>query len=74
MTVDGSPAALEKVKGVYNLTTDAGRVTFSVDDTAMPDVLKTLAGMDPRGLVSEPPSLEELFLRHYGVSDGVEAK
>ena len=74
VTVDGSPAALEKVKGVYNLTTDAGRVTFSVDDTAMPDVLKALAGMDPRGLVSEPPSLEELFLRHYGVTDGVEAK
>jgi ABC-2 type transport system ATP-binding protein len=34
----------------------------------MADVMKTLAVLGPRALVSEPPSLEELFLRHYGAT------
>jgi ABC-2 type transport system ATP-binding protein len=67
VTLDGSPAALEKLAGVHELTTHGKRVSFSVDDTAMSEVMRTLAGLGPRGLVSEPPSLEELFLRHYGV-------
>ena len=30
------------------------------------DVLAVVATMRPRSLVANPPSLEELFLRHYG--------
>jgi ABC-2 type transport system ATP-binding protein len=29
--------------------------------------MTALAPLGPRGLISTPPSLEELFLRHYGV-------
>jgi ABC-2 type transport system ATP-binding protein len=70
VSLDGSPAALASLPGVHDLVVEGSRVAFSVDDDAMPEVLKTLAGLGPRALVSEPPSLEELFLRHYGTSEG----
>jgi ABC-2 type transport system ATP-binding protein len=66
VTLDGSPARLQQLGGVHDITVDGARITFSVDDAAMPEVLRTLAALGPRALVSEPPSLEELFLRHYG--------
>jgi ABC-2 type transport system ATP-binding protein len=68
VSLESSPAALERIGGVHDVTVDGSRVTFSVDDSSMSDVLKTLATLGPRALVSEPPSLEELFLRHYGVA------
>ncbi|HEX3679882.1 MAG TPA: DUF4162 domain-containing protein, partial [Galbitalea sp.] len=68
VSLEGSPAALERLNGVHDVTIDGSRVTFSVDDSSMADVMKTLAGLGPRSLVSEPPSLEELFLRHYGAT------
>ena len=67
VTIDGDPAALGKVPGVHNLAVDNGRASFSVDEDALPGVMKALAPLGPRGLISTPPSLEELFLRHYGV-------
>ena len=38
----------------------------SVDDARLPAVLPVLGALGVRGLVVAPPSLEELFLRHYG--------
>ena len=67
VTIDGNPAALSAVQGVHELTADGPRVSFSVDDGALPGVMTALAPLSPRGLISTPPSLEELFLRHYGV-------
>jgi ABC-2 type transport system ATP-binding protein len=67
VTIDGDPAALAAVDGVYELTAEGSRVSFGVDDGALPRVMKALAPLDPRGLISTPPSLEELFLRHYSV-------
>ena len=37
-----------------------------VDDAELPAVLAAVARLQPRSLVANPPSLEELFLRHYG--------
>jgi ABC-2 type transport system ATP-binding protein len=68
VTVDGSVEPLRKLAGVHELTVDGDRVSFSVDESAMAGVMRALAGLSPRGLVAEPPSLEELFLRHYGVT------
>jgi ABC-2 type transport system ATP-binding protein len=64
VTIDGDPAALSAVDGVYDLTADGSRVSFGVDEGALPRVMKALAPLGPRGLISTPPSLEELFLRH----------
>jgi ABC-2 type transport system ATP-binding protein len=67
VTIDGDPAALAAVPGVHGLAADGPRVSFSVDENALPGVMMALAPLGPRGLVSTPPSLEELFLRHYGI-------
>jgi ABC-2 type transport system ATP-binding protein len=69
LTLDGDASALASIAGVHDLTFDGVRATFAVDDAALPAVLKALAPLGPRALVSTPPSLEELFLRHYGVTD-----
>ncbi|SFF26100.1 ABC transporter ATP-binding protein [Blastococcus tunisiensis] len=60
--------------GVHDLRHDDGRVSFDVDTDALDGVLRHLAGLGVRGLTSTPPTLEELFLRHYGdelAEDGV---
>ena len=41
------------------------RARFTVDSAAVPGVLPELARLNVSGLRIEPPSLEELFLRHY---------
>ncbi len=45
---------------------EEGRARFTVDSDAIPAVLPVLAQRSVAGLRIEPPSLEELFLRHYG--------
>ncbi len=65
-TVEGDPRTLEAVGGVHDLRVDGDTVTFDVDDTHMNTVMSALTGLGIRSLVSNPPSLEELFMRHYG--------
>ncbi|HMM81648.1 MAG TPA: ABC transporter ATP-binding protein [Terrimesophilobacter sp.] len=67
LTLDGDPSSLETVDGVNDFVADGGHATFTVDSAALPAVLAAIAPLKPRELVSTPPSLEELFLRHYGV-------
>ena len=67
VTLEGNPRALEAIDGVHDLVADGGHATFTVESDALPRVLAALAPLGPRDLVSTPPSLEELFLRHYGV-------
>ncbi|MCP3014091.1 ABC transporter ATP-binding protein [Nocardiopsis dassonvillei] len=65
-TVTGDARVLEGTQGVHNLRLDGDTVAFDVDNTRMGAVMGTLTGLGIRSLVSNPPSLEELFLRHYG--------
>jgi ABC-2 type transport system ATP-binding protein len=64
--LDGGADGLSAVPGVHDLATSDGHVTFAVDDDELPAVLAAVARLNPRSLVANPPSLEELFLRHYG--------
>ncbi|MDO5745537.1 MAG: ABC transporter ATP-binding protein [Micrococcaceae bacterium] len=57
---------LVEVPGVHDLMLDGPRATFTVGEEDLGPVLRTLAGYSPRSLVATPPSLEDLFLRHYG--------
>ncbi|MEV4754861.1 ABC transporter ATP-binding protein [Micromonospora sp. NPDC049559] len=61
----GRPAGLADLPGVHNLRTDDGRVRFDVDTDSLDAALRQLTAVGVRGLVSQPPTLEELFLRHY---------
>jgi ABC-2 type transport system ATP-binding protein len=69
------PAGLGDVPGVHNLRFDEGRVQFDVDTDRIDEVLRRLVESGVRSLTSQPPTLEELFLRHYGdelAASGVE--
>jgi ABC-2 type transport system ATP-binding protein len=57
---------LAQLPGVHDLRTDGDRLRMEVDTDALDDVVSRLAGSGVRSLVSAPPTLEELFLRHYG--------
>ena len=63
--------------GVHDLHVDDGHVSFGVDSDHLGDAVGYLAGLGLQSLASHPPTLEELFLRHYGdelAKTGVEAE
>ena len=61
-----SDASLAAIPSAHDLHVAGGRVRFTVDNERLPAVLPVLGSLDVQALVIEPPSLEELFLRHYG--------
>jgi polyether ionophore transport system ATP-binding protein len=61
----GAPDELGELPGVHALSISDGRVDFEVDSDRIDEVMRHLAALGIRGLVSHPPTLEELFLRHY---------
>ncbi|MGH4025625.1 MAG: ATP-binding cassette domain-containing protein [Pseudonocardiaceae bacterium] len=61
----GPPDGLADLPGVHQLRTENGRVRFDVDTVALDPALRRLTAVGVRSLVSQPPTLEELFLRHY---------
>jgi ABC-2 type transport system ATP-binding protein len=68
--VAGDPSAVAELAGVHDLVTTASdggtRVTFDVDNAQIGAVLSAVAALDVHSLTATPPSLEELFMRHYG--------
>jgi ABC-2 type transport system ATP-binding protein len=57
---------VDGVAGAHDARAGSGRVRFTVDSDAVTGILPALAERGVSGLRIEPPSLEELFLRHYG--------
>jgi ABC-2 type transport system ATP-binding protein len=52
--------------GVHDVRLDDGRVSFDVDSDHLDATIRHLSGLGIRSLTSHPPTLEDLFLRHYG--------
>jgi ABC-2 type transport system ATP-binding protein len=63
--LDQPADGLDGLPGVHDLEIAGNRVSCQVDDRVLPEVLRRLAAAGVRRLVSQPPTLEELFLRHY---------
>jgi len=63
--LSGPVDGLAELAGVHGLRAEAGRVHFDVDAEALEPALRKLVGVGVRSLVSQPPTLEELFLRQY---------
>ncbi|NQX29178.1 ABC transporter ATP-binding protein [Microbacteriaceae bacterium VKM Ac-2854] len=63
----GSAAGLPPV--LHDVSRDGERTRFTVDSDDVPAVLAALAQRSVTGLTVAPPSLEELFLRHYGARE-----
>jgi ABC-2 type transport system ATP-binding protein len=61
-----APTGLDKLEGVHLLVVEGRRVAFEVDSDHLGAALEALGRFGIRTLTSQPPTLEELFLRHYG--------
>lgn len=57
---------LDGLPGIHDLRTDGNRVRFAVDGAHLDAAVQRLSRLGVRSLVSHPPTLEELMLRHYG--------
>lgn len=56
---------LHEVKGVHGIREHQGTVSFQVDTEKMDEVMRYVSGFGVVRLESSPPTLEELFMRHY---------
>ncbi|WP_327583030.1 ABC transporter ATP-binding protein [Nonomuraea sp. NBC_00507] len=66
----GSPLPrLSALPGVYDVHHQGSKLSCQVDPAALPEVLRLLGQAGARSLTSRPPTLEELFLRHYTLAD-----
>ncbi|ASR38494.1 ABC transporter ATP-binding protein [Prauserella marina] len=61
----GHPNGLSKLPDVHDLQVEGNRVRFDVETHSLDAALRQLTDIGVRSLTSQPPTLEELFLRHY---------
>jgi ABC-2 type transport system ATP-binding protein len=72
VTTQQPASAIASMPGVSGVRVDGAggsdghSLTFEVDTDRLDDVVGYLGGLGVRSLASAPPTLEELFLRHYG--------
>ena len=59
------PTGLAELPGVHDLLIEDSTVRCSVDTAEMEGFIRHLASIGVRSLISQPPTLEELFLRLY---------
>jgi ABC-2 type transport system ATP-binding protein len=60
------PGDLTWIKGVGDISFDGSTLRAQVDSESLGELIRVLGDAGVRSLVSQPPTLEELFLRHYG--------
>ena len=80
--VERDPEGLERLDGVRELRSmarpqaDGGgwEVALSIEPDRNAEVMERLAALGLRSLTASPPSLEELFLRHYGDAGSADAE
>ena len=63
--LNGPVNGLADLPGVHDVKLEDGRVSLAVDPEQINTVLRHLTDVGVRSLVSQPPTLEELFLRLY---------
>jgi len=59
------PAGLESLPGLHDLDVEGNRVRCQVETDQIDGLMRLLTQYGIRSLTSQPPTLEELFLRHY---------
>jgi ABC-2 type transport system ATP-binding protein len=64
----GPPVGLDQLPGVHGLDVEGTRVHCEVDADQLNGLLRQLSAAGVRSLTSQPPTLEELFLRHYAAA------
>ena len=72
----GDPGDLGAIEGVEDIALEDRTLRCQVDSEHLGELIRLLGDVGVRSLVSAPPTLEELFLRHYstnGDRTGVDA-
>jgi len=69
--VSRQPSGLAALPGVHGVQVEGTRVRLEVDASALNDVLRFLTSFGLQNLISQPPTLEDLFLRHYQTAQPV---
>ncbi len=62
------PEGLELLPGVHDVVVVNHRVSAQVEPSGLQPMMQALTAAGLRTLTSQPPTLEDLFLRHYGVA------
>ncbi len=66
VTTERPPPDLSGLPGVHNVSVDGTTLRCHVDGPAMGALLAAIVPAGVTSLTAHPPTLEELFLRHYG--------
>ena len=62
--------ALESMEGVYGVRNQQNGVSFQVDSREIGSVVSNISKFGVTKLESTPPTLEDLFMRHYNTENG----
>lgn len=65
MESDKDLTPLATMEGVHDFSQEKDQAEFSVDHEHLNEVLRTAATIGIRNIQSAPPTLEDLFIRHY---------
>ena len=62
----GDAAAFASLQGIHTVLVEGSTLRCEVDAGSLTGLLEALAAAGVTSLVSQPPTLEELFRRYYG--------
>ncbi|CAN5612984.1 multidrug efflux ABC transporter ATP-binding protein [soil metagenome] len=61
----GDPGDITRIKGVEDVSVEGRTLRAQVDGDSLGELIRVLGEAGVKSLVSQPPTLEDLFLRHY---------
>lgn len=64
----GSSDGIQRITGVHDVVCDDHRLTCTVEADSLDALLNALSRSGVVSLTTQPPSLEQLFLEHYGTA------
>ena len=57
---------LSELSGIYDVSREVRKYRFSADTDRITEIMRFFLPLGIKSLTVEPPSLEELFMHHYG--------
>lgn len=64
----GDPGDITRIKGVADVSVEGNTLRAQVDSDSLGELIRVLGDAGVRSLISQPPSLEDLFMRHYSTA------
>lgn len=65
LITEGDVGKMASINGVYDFTQKKDQATFSADNQYINDILQEATKLGVKKFESVPPTLEDLFMRHY---------